>query len=480
MVFDRGKPSLLPPRKVVGRLILLFAGMIALGCGQQGEIGSILPDANVDAPPPDAELVARFVQLTDAQVVDEESPGRLTSLAELSIEAWRPHLAYSPHFLDGVIRAINRRHVASGTIDFVVHTGDAVDNAQMNELEWFVGIFDGMFINPLTGPDDRDPAELPASDRDPHREFKAQGLYRQGVHGGEPSIPWYSLLGNHDRFAVGVFPIYPLPGGDRYAPLPLDLRIGFFLPTALHPTGSRAWAPLTPANPGPPPTLNTPEQVVPNPERRYFSAAEFIEAHAASVTEPRGHGFDDSRPDQTWYSVSPLPGLRLIGLNSSEPVLPQPRLNYSDGSVSLKQAQFLRSELERAQAAQEWVIVMTHHPSGLFEPVYGSALEGSSIRTMLNEFSCVKLHLAGHTHSSLVVDRGGYIEMITGAILDPPHEGRQIELWRADGEAFVRYEPVSHLDKSVPPDASSVELFEDPYRELRLDGEAISATYLER
>ena len=451
---------------------LLWGASVAVcctGCGT-GVPTLVLPGEITD--PVDTErfeLIARFVHLSDTHLVDEQSPGRLAEFAELSGSAWRPQEAYSTQLLDGMIRTVNKLHVARMRIDFLIHTGDATDNAQLNELKWFVSVLDGGLINPLTGPDDRDPSQVPDPLLDPHHSFVAQGLYRNGVHGPAPTIPWYSVLGNHDQFALGVFPIVTDVFGQRTSPLPLRNRIGLFFPVRLDPAGSEVWGPITPANPGPPPALNFPTFVPPNPERRYITDRDFVDAHLNSVGEPPGHGFSEQSPDQTWYSVSPAPGLRLIALNTGSPIFEMPTFVYSEGAISLRQLSFLRRELEMAQAHNEWVIVATHHPSDSLNPAYGTALAPRSFRQLLNEYPCVKLHLCGHTHRHETIDRGGYAEIVTGSIIDAPQQARVVELWRAKvGEGIeLRYRMITHLEEIAPPDESQRDLFADPLLPMR-------------
>lgn len=427
------------------------------------------------------ELLARFVHITDAQIVDEESPGRLTIAASLTRSAWRPYEAYSIQLLDGMIRTVNKLHVARHMIDFLILTGDATDNAQFNELDWFITVLDGGRIDPRTGPDDRDPALRPDSLLDPHHPFEAQGLYRSSVHGDAPTIEWYGMLGNHDRFAVGVFPIVMDVLGRRTSPLPLEDRIGILLPVELDPTGRLSWGAITPANPGPPPEINLPMLVPANPARRFITDREFMEAHLASVSEPPGHGFAGGGADRTWYSVSCAPGLRLIALNSASPFIEEPALIYPGGAISFAQRLFLQRELEKAQALGEYVIVATHHPSDALEAVYGTALTRRTFRTLLNHYPCVKLHLAGHWHRNVVIDQSGYLEIVTGSTLDAPQQGRIIEIWRnieprasarADDptpsdEIELRYWTFSHLDEIEPPDDSHADLFDDPLMPMR-------------
>ncbi|UCE60718.1 MAG: metallophosphoesterase [Phycisphaerales bacterium] len=454
-------------------LAWVAAAMLLAACGGCGGIvGAPLPnEATEHVDTGRFELLTRFVHLSDAHILDEESPGRLVATASFApyfgAHAWRPQEAYSTQVLDGTIRMVNKMHVARHSIDFVLHTGDATDNAQLNELEWFVGVFDGGMIDPRSGPDDRVEDELSDPLLDPHHPFEAQGLYRRGVHGDAATIPWYSLLGNHDRFASGTFPIVADLFSRRTSPLPLLDRFGIFLPRKLDPTGSLSWAPITPANPGPPAELNFPAIVQANPARRFINEDDFIDAHLDSEDNPLGHGFDTENPSRTWYSVSPVPGVRLIALNSATPLLVESGLVYSEGAISLPQLLFLEAELREAQDLGEWVIVATHHPSTALEPAYGTSMTTPSLISLLNRYTCVKLHLAGHYHRNIVTDRGGYIEIVTGSLRDAQQEGRVIEIWDDGVELEMRYWMFSHLEEIEPPDETYADLFDDPLMEMR-------------
>ena len=415
-------------------------------------------------------LVARIVHVSDTHVVDEESPARFAGAQVITRSAWRPWEAYATQIFDGIVRATNRIHAWDRPIDFVVHTGDACDNVQSNELAWFLTVWDGGAIDPLTGPDDRPIDERPAVGLDPHAMFDAQGLYQAGVHGDAPSIPWYVVFGNHDVYGIGVFPILSTLFGERVAPLPLDLRPGILLPTVLDPTGAWAHGNVTPAYPGPPPLLELAGYVTPSADRAYYERRTFIRAMFETVTGPAGHGFADPESGPSWYSTSPVEGVRLIGLNTCDQPNIIAGLFYQEAGISAEQVAFLRAELDAARERGEWVIVASHHPSPSLSRLYGSVLDGEQFRAILGEYPNVILHLAGHEHRNHVMDRGSYLEIETCATIDLPQEARVIEIRQddVDGSIVIAYEMFSHLDDALP------SLGDDPLHDLRAEGRAIA------
>jgi 3',5'-cyclic AMP phosphodiesterase CpdA len=436
------------------RLIWTAALLLVILPGCQVDPGALLPAEQNEAESLDGlVLVARFVHVTDTHMIDTESPARFAGAQVLVKHAWRPYEAYSMQLLDGVVRAVNRMHAAGMRIDFLLHTGDACDNAQSNELEWLTQIMAGGTVNPLSGPDDRSAEQRPPPQLDPYAPFAAEGLYRNGVHGDEATIAWYAVFGNHDVYAIGTFPILETEPDHLMAALPLPGRPGVAMPTWLDPLASYAHGPVTPGDPGPPRLLEPLSYVEPNASRAYFEKPHYVATMLAAAGQPVGHGFAAAGAP-SWYSVSPVPGLRLIGLDTTDRTLQLPAQVCYQGAISQEQFEFLRSELDAAAARGELVIIAGHHPSQTIHPDIGVEVTGDELRDLLKQYRNVVLYMAGHLHRNRVIDRGGYLEIETCSTLDLPQEGRVVEVWRdpAGTQVVVSYRMFTH-DESDADDA---------------------------
>ena len=99
-----------------------------------------------------------LVHITDLQLADVQSPTRFEFLnahfadpryAEI-MPVQRPQEALTVHAVDATIRTLGAVHgPATGLpLQLAVTTGDAIDNAQWNELQAFLALFDGGLVSP--------------------------------------------------------------------------------------------------------------------------------------------------------------------------------------------------------------------------------------------------------------------------------------------------------------------------------------------
>ena len=176
-----------------------------------------------------------LVHITDLQLADVQSPTRFEFLnarfadpryAEI-LPVQRPQEALTAHAVDATIRTLGAVHgPATGLpLQLAVTTGDAIDNAQWNELQAFLALLDGGPVSPDSGGPAYEGVQSPDWPGDvfwrpdgggragpdffrgehgfPHhpgllrralREFTATGL----------GVPWLSCFGNHEALNQGV------------------------------------------------------------------------------------------------------------------------------------------------------------------------------------------------------------------------------------------------------------------------------------
>jgi metallophosphoesterase (TIGR03767 family) len=415
-----------------------------------------------------------LVHITDLQLADVQSPARFEFLnahfadsryAEL-IPVQRPQEALTVHAVDATIRTLGGVHgPATGLpLQLAVTTGDAIDNAQWNELQAFLALFEGGLVSPDSGGPDYEGVQSPDWPGDifwrpdgagpggpdfflreygfPHhpgllrralREFSATGLH----------TPWLSCYGNHEALNQGVGTQTPglaaaLTGGRKPTGLPADFdhdrAVELFTE---HPEAFMA---------GPY------RQVTPDPFRRPISRRDFVDAHLRAGSRPFGHGFSErNRLDGTAYYVHDLPAVRFIALDTNC------LAGGAAGCLDREQVRWLEARLGEVHSAHRGpdgskvrtghddrlVILLSHHGTSTLDNTHGAhagpggepLLGATDLLTLLHRFPNVVLWLNGHTHTNTVrphrhpVDPArGFWEVTTCAVVDWPCQTRVVEL----------------------------------------------------
>ena len=179
--------------------------------------------------------------LTDMQIADVQSPARFEFFEQLRglqgagnfVPAWRPQEALVTHAVAAMVQTINRLATSPETgasLGLCVSTGDSLDNAQLNELQWFLSLLGGGTVMPNSGGPTYQGVQ--AADWEPGlywRPDAAQDPYKERfgfpVHPGllaealrtfsSPGLamPWLSCFGNHDGLVLGT--ALPTPSYER-------------------------------------------------------------------------------------------------------------------------------------------------------------------------------------------------------------------------------------------------------------------------
>jgi metallophosphoesterase (TIGR03767 family) len=447
-------------------------------------------------PPRAGRTLLCLAHVTDLQLADVQSPTRFEFLnryfadpryAQI-IPVQRPQEALTPHAVDATVRTLNAvAGPATGMAPaLAVTTGDAIDNAQWNEMRLFLTLFDGGQARPDSGgpgyagvqaqdwPDDifwRPSGDGPGGPdifrREfgfPHhpglldralREFAATGL----------RIPWLSCFGNHEGLNQGVGTVTEELGraltGDAK---PLRLPDDFDHDRALelftdHPEAFMA---------GPSRTVTA------DPARRAITRTEFVDAHFGPGSRPAGHGFSaQNRIDGTAYYVHDLPAARLVALDTNGAA------GGAAGSVDRDQARWLEARLAEVHSAyrgrrgdeirtghdDRLVIVFSHHGTDTLasagrrpaRPASGPLLGAGEILRLLHRFPNVILWLNGHTHTNAIRARPdpghparGFWEVTTCAIVDWPCQARLVELIDDGGHLSIVCTMIDHDSPLAP------------------------------
>jgi metallophosphoesterase (TIGR03767 family) len=439
-----------------------------------------------------------LVHLTDLQLADVQSPARFEFLnrqfadpryAEI-IPVQRPQEALNAHAIDAMLRTVNAAvgPVTAVPPQFAVTTGDAIDNAQWNEVQAFLALFDGghvvmnsggpeyQGVQALDWPDDVfwKPDGIAASGPDLFRAAFGfphwPGLLRRAMEAfTAPGLrmPWLSCFGNHEALNQGV--------GVMSAGLAAAL-VGDIKPWALPDDFDHDQA-LELFTHRPEVFMTGPARhVLADPGRRPVTRQEFVAAHFGPTARPGGHGFTErNRLDGTAYYVHDTSAVRFIALDTNC------LAGGASGCVDHDQARWLEARLAEVHSKYQdqaghdvhtpnddrLVVIFSHHGvESLVHPLTRHAgpdgqplLGGTDVLALLHRYPNVVLWLNGHTHLNAIRPRPdprhpacGFWEVTTSSIVDWPCQARLVELVEAGGQLSIICTMIDH-DSPLRPEA---------------------------
>ncbi len=451
-------------------------GVLGAGPGEPYEVRTELAEARVGRERRRRALVA-FHHFADLQLLDEESPLRGewqdSCPTPLSTAAFRPQEVTTLQVAASLIRQanrVNRSPLTNRAIDFVLHTGNAADNAQFNELRWFIDLMDGKPLQPDSGGPGYEGVQSESPDlRYPDLLMTAQLPFTpEGIR-----YPWYTALGNRDVLAQGSFP--PDSASRQIA------------------VGEEKVIDLSPVRKEEvcedPSILLDPEltreiladeetevrQVTPDENRRLLSREEWMQAlfDGNESPGPPGHGLTQRNLDDSvaYYTFDHGP-LAFIVLDTVNPS------GFSTGSIDGEQFEWLEEELSARNGRyygpegdlvegggeDRLIVIVSHHPLDLLNnPLPGPSgearLGGSELEELLHRFPNVIAHIAGHSHENRITARpdpeerrgGSYWEISTTSPVAFPMQARLLEVTDNGDETISLFSTMYDLAAPIDP-----------------------------
>jgi metallophosphoesterase (TIGR03767 family) len=418
-----------------------------------------------------------IAHLTDLHFTDVESPARFEFLNRYAGDArfrelltmQRPQEALNAHAIAATIAAINAVEagpIAGGQVDLAVMSGDAIDNAQANELAAAITLLSGGMVNPGSGGPELESVQSPAWPDDIFwkPDGGAFGRDRFRVEYGFPYLPglldraqrpfqatglrapWIGCHGNHEELCQGVGVVNPelaaLMAGGRKA---IAVGEGIDAATAVELFIQKPQAFMAG------PTV----AVTPDASRAPLGLGGFIDAYIAAG----GHGFSAAnRATGTAYHVHDTDRVRVITLDTACAA------GGAEGCIDRDQLAWLEERLAEVHRPNpdRLVVIVSHHPLISMRNERGPDGDGGDeLLGVLLRFPNVVLWLNGHTHTNAVRPHAnregvsvGFWEVTTSSLVDWPCQARLVEIFDAgSGRLGIACTMVDH-DGSIEPDGA--------------------------
>ncbi|HEX9098474.1 MAG TPA: hypothetical protein VF956_03185 [Candidatus Dormibacteraeota bacterium] len=423
------------------------------------------------------EVLASIAHLTDLHVTDVESPARFEFInreyadprfREL-LPMHRPQEALNVHAIAAMVRALNSiggAPVTGAPLQLAIMSGDAVDNAQWNELMTYMALLDGGQVRADSGGERYEGVQSPGWPDDffwkPDGAVKGEDLMRAAY--GFPHLPglleralgpfrsaglrmpWLGCRGNHEEVSQGVGIVTPalaaaMVGFHKPIALPDGLDRDTVIETFVRRPEAFMAGPFLP--------------VTPDADRRPFTREEFD----ATI-----------RQDGRAYYVHDTPAVRFVVLDTACTA------GGADGCIDEEQARWLDGRLREARDRP--VVIASHHTLDTMGNRRGAGgsryVDAGEVIELVHAAGNVVLWLNGHIHANAIRPRPdsrqngcGFWEVTTSSLVDWPCQARVVELFDAgEGHLAIACTMVDHDGPTDPAGAVESEQMAALHREL--------------
>jgi metallophosphoesterase (TIGR03767 family) len=425
------------------------------------------------------KVLASFIHLSDLHICDAASPARLEFLDRIAdpdnplsalvpyVGTYRAQEFLTTQVLESMVQSVNE--IKSGPllgapVDAVFITGDVIDNAQKNELNWYKTVLEGGKVDPnsgsdvVVGPFVSDPETYDIHYY--HPDGAPEGLEEdrphllhgfpiyKGVTAGSVAPftatglrhRWLAVHGNHDALLQGT----AAPTVDLERLATGNAKLSGIGEVADLQGMLEAFGEVGPARYPGIEALETIETIE-DSRRSLVAIEDWVKVHTDCGHD---HGLDANENQISYWYRDIGDEIRLIALDTVN------RFGGWQGCIHREEFIWLKNLLEKS--SDKYVILTSHHPlEDLFNGYFPTgetepALE-YEVTELLAQFSNIIAWVAGHVHDHKIsarVDTEGnhmFWEIRTGSHIDWPQQSRSIEIAKTtDGRIVIGTVLIDH------------------------------------